>query len=385
MNQKNKLFHRVNWVDGMKVNKDSFIAIENSITQYAQLNYGNNLNPNNYGLLPDYYNNQERTLLNISMDGRRTLVVHIYYCNAVTLGGHRIMINEEVNKLMEQSNQIPKYKFKVSSNEGTDYVILSVNPYKRIPVGQADPEEEPARHPYVIPEYTVSVVSEVELISSVIGMQHIPIGLIEWKNGEPELNADFIPPCTSIQSHQDLKFSYDQIGVFFNKIELYASQILQKIIQKKQTNDLAVMVQTICADTRFYLQHIIPQFRANDKYAPPVVLFTRLSSMASIVKGSLDVYSGIGKEELINYLTDWSNQTQGAFENTLDVMIDFEYKHHNINAALEQAAAFINPMIVLFKKLSELDYIGKKEGLEIFVKEEEVENELGKKSRFILE
>ncbi len=383
---KNNYLHRINWVDGMKVNKDTFIALEDSIIQNTQLSYGNTLTPINYGFLPEYSNTQDKSLMSISMDGQRTLVIHIHYCNAVTLGGHRIFINDEITQLMEQSGQVAQHKYKITSKESALYVLLSINPYKRIPIGEIDPNEEPERPPHVIPEYRISVVSEEEFLSPNIKMQHVPIGMITWNNGEATLNEDFIPPCTSVQSHQDLVYSYTQVGAFFNKIESYAIQIIQKILQKKQTNDIAEMVKTMCVDTLAYLKLAIPEYRTKDKYAAPVEIFTKLICLARVIKGSLDIYLGTGREELINYYTEWSFGTQGAFENTLNEMIDFEYVHHDINGALDQAVVFINSMIALYKKLNELDYIGKKEDSQIFVKEEVVLEESNKnRNRFIID
>jgi len=381
MSNKSSFFHRVNWIDGMKINKDNFIDLENSLLQNIQESYGNNLNPNNFGMLPDYSGADDNTSISVSLDGQGTLVVTIHKCNAVTLGGYRIVINDEINKLMKQSGHILQQQYTIDSKEGIWYIVLSVNLFKRIPIGDADPYEEPTRNPFVIPEYNISILPEDEVHTNRIGLHHITIGKVEWVNGQPRLQENFIPPCTSIQSHQDLIYSYTEIGSFFDKIESYSTQIIQKIFQKKQTNDLAKMVLTMCTDTLTYLKMIIPSYRANDKYAPPVAMITKLTGLARVIKGNIDIYVGTGKEELLNYLTEWCDENQGAFEGVLQEMIDFEYIHTDINKGLEKGATFTSLMTILFKKLNELDYIGKKGDSKIFVKEDKIDSDSTKNRR----
>ena len=207
-----------------------------------------------------------------------------------------------------------------------------------------------------------------------LGLYHLTLGKIILENNSPKLYEDFIPPCTSVQSHEDLKYTYTELGYFLNQTENFCMQIIQKIHQKKQNNDLALMVQNLCENTIGYLNTNITEFRLVDKYESPVQMLTKQINLARIIKSSLDVYVGTGKEALLNYLTDWCDLNQGAFENVLIDMINLEYTHTDINAALQKTASFTKLMLSLFKKLSELDYIGKKNSSNIFVKEETVDN-----------
>ena len=62
-----------------------------------------------------------------------------------------------------------------------------------------------------------------------------------------------------------------------------------------------------------------------------------------------------------------------AFENVFADTIEMEYTHTDINSSLIQISAFTKLMLPLFKKLNELDYIGKKNESGIFVKVEVVD------------
>ncbi len=380
--------YRVNWADGMKINKDHFIDFEDAMIQQFMMMNSNYVHQNNYGLLPDPGNSAQPVRMSVSMDGQENIVVKVDKCLAVTLGGNQIIINDAVNAYLEQSGHLIQNQFEINADADADAwsVVLSVNPFKRIPIGFSDPDEEPARKPFVISAYSLSLLPDNATNANEVGLNSIIIGKIIMDGDKPVLLDDFIPSCTSIQSHPDLKYTFGEVGAFFNAIELYATQVIQKIHQKKQTNDLAKMVLTLSNDMLIYLRGIMASYRIKDKYAPPVEMIIKLINLARTIKGSLDVYVGTGKEELLNYLTDWCDVNQGAFENVMEETIGLEYLHTDINASLQKASEFTILMNTLFKKLNELEYIGKKSDSNIFVKEDViVEDQVKKRRRFFME
>ncbi|QXP59296.1 hypothetical protein [Olleya sp. HaHaR_3_96] len=378
--------HKVNWIDGMKINKNHFIGMENAMMSALHSSNSNNVTPVNFGLLPSLDPNQPSIDMTISIDGQSTIHVTLNTCRAITLGGYEINITEEGRALLEQSGHILKHQYGLDVKEEEWFIVLYVNPFNKIPVGDADPDEDPPRHPYVLSEYKIDVIPKSEASKQEMGLYHITVGKVAMVGDNPVLVEDFIPPCRSIQSHPDLKFTYSEIGSFLNQMENYSMHIVQKIYQKKQTNDLAHMVLHLSQKTGEYLNAIIPEFRINDKYEAPVVMLTKLVSLARVIKSALDVYVGTGKEELLNYLTDWCDLNQGAFENVLIDMIELEYVHTNINESLYRTSAFTRLMLSLYKKLNELDYIGKKSDSNIFVKEEVVDNaEVKSRRSFLLD
>ena len=378
-------YHRVNWIDGMKINKDHFIASDNALL--FEINRANQkkITPLNFGLSPQYGSDSSSAIdISISIDGQDSVEVTLRKCVGITLGGHIIDIVPKTAALLEQSGYILQHQYTINENESEWYIVLKVNPYKMIPTGNADPEEVPPRHPYSLPEYKIDVIPKVETNNFELGLNHITIGKIILIDNSPTLAEDFIPPCTSIQSHPDLRFSYSELSAFLNQMEKFSMHIIQKIHQKKQTNELAHMVLEISQNTLHYLNGIIPEFRLIDKYEPPIAMISKMVNLARTIKSSLDVFVGTGKEELLNYLTDWCDLNQGAFENVLIRMIDIDYVHTDINASLLSVSDFTKLMLSLFKKLNELDYIGKKSDSNIFVKEEAVENAKVKSRRSFL-
>ncbi|MDC1161820.1 hypothetical protein OAT18_00100 [Tenacibaculum sp.] len=376
--------YRVNWVDGMKINKNHFVDSENYLLSMVERSVKQNITPLNFGILPTYNEEQQSIDISISLDGQDSVEVILNSCIAVTLGGNIIHITNETKELLEQSGYILKHQYTLDQDETEWYIVLTVNPYKTIPVGNADPNEEPPRHPFALPEYKLSVLPKSDVSNREFGLYHLTLGKIVMVNNVPELYENFIPPCTSVQSHEDLKFTYTELSYFLNQMEGFCMHIIQKIHQKKQTNELAVMVLSLSERVLEYLNNIISEFRLIDKYESPVVMVNRLVNLARTIKSSLDVYTGTGKEELLNYLTDWCDLNQGAFENVLIDMIDLEYVHTDINSTLYKISPFSKLMLSLFKKLNELEFIGKKESKGIFVKEQVVDNKEVKSRRSFL-
>jgi len=213
----NKNHHRVNWIDGMKINKNHFIEADNAYTSFSQLIASQNINAINYGLLPDL-SGEDAVDMVFSMDGQDTIKIELNKCRAITKGGFIINISSDIASSLEQRGTLISTSYKVNKDDQECYIVLSVNPYGRIPVGDANPEEEPPRHPYVLPEYSLHVVNVAEANEEEFGKHHITIGRIEFTDGVAAMAEDFIPPCISIQSHQDLKYIYTEIHTFFNAI-----------------------------------------------------------------------------------------------------------------------------------------------------------------------
>lgn len=387
MEKSTKNHYYVNWVDGMKINKSHFLDSDNANIALISKATSISVNQNKYGLLPDIHADESQDSIQLSLDGQKALSIQINRCKAVTLGGYYIDISNETNQLLDKSGKFTK----VSANFDTEnitadgyYVVLDLNPFEKLPIGEANSQEEPPRHPSTIAKYSLAVIPENELNDSTLGNSFLIVGKVSFNGENPELDLNYIPPCYSIQSHQDLVYIYSEIGVFFKSIEKYCLQIIQKIFQKKQSNELAVMVLAISQNVWQYTSAIIPEYHIEDRTASPVKIITKLITLSRIIKNSMDTYIGTGKEELVNYLVDWSDTTQGEFEKLLADMIDIEYKHYDVNQSLGTVAKFSKIMLSLFKKLEELDYIGKKADSNIFVKEEVVAKQDVKQRRSFL-
>ncbi len=366
-------YFKVNWIDGMKINKDHFIELDNSVSDLIKDAISINVNKFNFGLLPPYYGKSSPVKIVLSLDNQQSLRAKIFECRAVTPGGARIDINENEQENSDFSLLFPETSFEINAIKQDDLLVaLSVNPFKRIAVGNADPSEDPPRFPYAIPEYKVHLIAESQFLKSNLGNYYVIIGKVRMNENQPELIKEYIPPSSSVLSHPRLIAAHTEFDKFFSQLELDVVGILKKIKDKDQSNDLAKSVSSINVNLMHFLSDNILEFRWKIPVQPPVFMFEMVGRCARVLRNSIDTQSGKAKEELLNYFTEWCSLNQGDFEKILINTINFQYDHNNISESLDIMANFAEVISALFSKLSTLEYIGKKKDTSIFVKEQTV-------------
>ena len=370
-------YNHVNWVDGMKINKNHFISIENAGMDRIKDAIASGLNENNYGLLPSYDDKGNQLKIVMTVDNQKTLRVKIFECRAITPGGARIEITESGSDNQGFTVPFPENTFEIAGNgnESIVYVALAVDLFSRVPFGNADPSEEPPRYPFASPAYRVHIIPEDQLTEKEMGPCFLLIGKIRIADQKPELIKEYIPPCTTVQSFNMLVRVHAEFDKFFGQLELDVLKILNKISEKEQSNVLARVVAHLSENMLYFLSTGILEFRWKIIDQPPLFMFEYVARLARLIKNTIDSNSGEAKEELLNYFTDWCNLKQGEFEKSLISTINFQYDHSNSYNTLIQMMNFTDVIATLFNKLSILEYIGKKKDTNIFVKEQ-----TGKKS-----
>jgi hypothetical protein len=249
-------------------------------------------------------------------------------------------------------------------------VCVSVNHFNRIPFGEPDPDENPPRYPYTQPKYSLELIPESELRGGLgFGAEYLTVGRIKASAGVCTMDDDYIPPCLSVSSHPKLKKLYVEIDRFYSQIELFASQIKQKIRAKKQNNLLSLIVDDLADKALWYLGSEINRYRWSAPYASPMYMLSSVIALGRIIKNCIETYTGSGKEELLNYLTEWCNISQGDFESIFSEVLNAEYNHNQIGSAILKIDRFIKTVEEMFSILNQLDYIGKKRDGSIFISE----------------
>jgi hypothetical protein len=367
-----KKYLQVNWVDGMKINKNHFISQEHSIEDQIIDARQAAINHFNYGLLPLSENNENPVKVVLYLDNQSTLRVKVFECNALTPGGGRIQISES-SEIQEFTTLLPEVVYEVAQlNQEDLFISISVNHFKQIPVGDIDPTEEPPRHPFILPEYRLHLIPESQLGKKESGLNLLIIGKVRLSESGPELVKDYIPPCTSIQSHPKLISLHAEFDKFLSQLEVDLVTIIKKIREKEQTNTLATTLESIAHPLLYFLSTNILRFRWHVSVQPPLYQFEMIAQSARIIKNSLDANPGKAKEELLNYFTEWCTLNQGDFETVLSRTVNFEYQHSSLYQTLVIMAQYAETISLLFSKLSTLEYIGKKKETSIFVKEQTV-------------
>ena len=363
----------INWIDGMKINKQHFIAERNAMQQQIIFSSGSHITAMNYGLLPATAEGHKPFKIFVSLDNQQQIQVKLIQCRAVTAGGAFIDINESSYTDKGLSTTLPFLQVPFADLKNKSqvyYVILTINIFDKVPVGNADPAEIPPRLPYAVPQYSLSLLPEEELNNQKPGLYQLTVSRLVLKENRIEADDNYIPPCTATASHADLMDIYYGLDEFMSKMELYCIQINQKIQQKKQSNDMALIVQRLCDNILQYQNVYFTRFKWTAVHEAPAFMLAQVASMARLVKNSLDVYVNAGKEELMNYFVEWCEINQGTLENVITELGSHKYSHEDINSAVVKVSNYTKIISSLFYKLSRLDYIGKKKDANIFVKEE---------------
>jgi hypothetical protein len=364
-------YYFVNWIDGMKINKDHFISMENAMIYQQHVLAKSQINPYNFGLLP--MNDGDSSLdISYEIDTQNHINVRVNKCLAITSGGYLIDLDTSIPEMNQFEIFLENFDMQaVDSKSSEFYIVLKINPYGRTPVGQADPMENPPRHPFIIPEYGVYLVPEERMNKAGFGDHFQVIGKMIIKDGVPALDKGYIPPCSSVSSDERLVAINNRLIEFFGKLEMDILLIINKIHKKEQKSPLANTVMYICDKMAAFQGLHITKQRLFLRHSPPIAIFEAISQFARLLRNTFNTQTSEQREEMINYFSDWCNLKQGELEKLMIDTVNFNYNHYEIALVMSRMMAFIETMSTLFETISHLEYIGKRRDTQIYIKEDE--------------
>lgn len=362
----------VNWIDGMKINKNHFIDQDNANTDSLQDIASLGLSPLRYGILAASAAGENTFNIKTSFDNQGALRVSVLSCQAITTGGMRISIPAVSTNRQSDTDDVLSAIFPLSEakKESAWWIFLFVNPFQKQPFGSPDLSETPPRLPFILPTYALEIVSETDYRKFANHPYSIPLGKVLVNGNDIKIDEDYLPPCMSIISHPDLLSLHGELDKYFADIELYCSHIVQKIYVKKQQNEISELVMFLCDRVMLYLGQVISTMRWKMIYEPPVEMFMSIAALARIMKNTIDLRIGSGKDELMTYMGEWCELKQGELETMLSKMANAGFNSNDINKNIQQVIEFVKITTRLFETLSKLEFIGKRKESGIFVKEE---------------
>lgn len=362
-------YYPVNWMDGMKMNKSHFIATDHATIDGVRDALQTVLNPTRYGLV---CNDEQQSIdIQISIDNQNLIKAKLLHCDAVTIGGSRIFIHGK--NLQQSFTQLEVTQSAKSGEEGVFWISVAVNLFDRTPYGNPDPQEQPPRNPYLMPSYSLQITPDTQIKQLLHHPNQLIVGKVILNGAQSRVEEEYIPPCMSVSAHIDLVAFHGELDSFFGKLELKCSQIVQKIFKKNQQNELSDLVQFLCDRMVMYLGSSITSYRWSGIHESPVMMVQTTVGLARVMKNTIDLRIGSGKEELLNYLAEWCELNQGELETLLTGVANLNYEHHDVNQVLVKLVRFVKVLGKLFDTLSNLEFIGKKKDSNIFVKEEQIQ------------
>ncbi|MEX6688143.1 hypothetical protein QTN47_11590 [Danxiaibacter flavus] len=358
----NQKYFPVNWIDGMKINKDHFIAQDNAFRNALNDLASLSVSPIRYGVLPSSYEGENNFNVKIALDNQNVLRVSVLNCQAVTPGGIRISLPVLSGSGVTDTDGVPAVSFQFSDNGNNAvwWVTLTVHPYNRLPAGSPDLSENPPRFPYVIPAYSVQVVNESQYDQYANNPYSLIVGKLVANANDIRIDHDYIPPCYSTSAYPDLVSLHSELDQFFSTLETRCLAIVQNIFQKKQQNEISELVQFLCDRMMLYLSQAITEIRWTAIHESPAVLFSGIANLARVMKNAIDMRIGSGKEEMMNYLSEWSDMKQGELEALLVSLANIRYDNNDINKNIGRVTLFVKVTTRLFDTLSKLEFIGKR-------------------------
>ncbi|WP_433829350.1 hypothetical protein [Flavobacterium anhuiense] len=363
----------VNWIDGMKINKNHFLAMQDNVSELVNDAVGIHTTPISYGLLDSGNHSKESTKITLGIDNHKLLRVRVEECHAITPNGSRIEISKANTDTLDLQVPYPEDTYEIKEGEHLELLAcISVNSKKRIPFGEPDPDEVPPRYPYTQPEYKLHLIKAEEFRSGIgYGGFYLAIGKI-LIGDTTTLDENYIPASVTVACHPKLTDMQAEIARSFGQMEIYSVQISQKVNRFQQNGVLPDTILQLSENTSYFLGNCLTQFRWFSMHQHPASMLSVVVSFARVMKNFIDSKSGAGKEELLNYFAEWCDLSQGDLEILFTTLINTNYDHVHIDKTAAQVMNFLVKIEKLFDTLSKLDYIGKKkESIELFVAETE--------------
>ncbi|WP_342086751.1 hypothetical protein [Dyadobacter sp. OTU695] len=362
----------VNWVDGMKISRQHFIDTDHYHTDQVRRAGAALLTPLNYGLLLPK-DGSDPLELQVLGDAGNQIRVKLNRCQAISPDGSMLDVEETDDLKLDTSlaGILEQYRLPMTQNVEI-YIVLSVGMFERQPTGTPSESEIPVRHPYTLPLYRVSLVPSELINIDQWGGPGLVIGKLAYSNSELRVLHDFIPASCAVRSHKNLREWYNRWTGYLNDIEMYSFRILQKIKTKSQKNTLSDSVQMMVERLVSTMTIVNIGFQRLVPFEPPVQMVTSMSQTAQAIRVSLECLTDREKEELLGYLAEWADDSPGSIEKQLLAVIQAPYNHNDILPCLRIIDSFYSMWTALFLKLSQLEFIGKRKGQQVFIIESPV-------------
>ncbi|HMI61183.1 MAG TPA: hypothetical protein VK518_09750 [Puia sp.] len=352
-------YNPVNWVDGMKLSSAHFVATDQYNQDLVRDARSLPLTNYNYGLLPPFSGQRVSHDIEVTEKATDHIEIKVRLCNAITAEGCRIDIDSPANY-----GKPLTYTHYFTENTGSGSIVynilLSVNPFERVPSGSPDPQDNPPRYPDIAKGYKIFLVRAVETASQGRDSYSLTIGQLIQTGGKISINTSYIPPSSSITSHPGLIRYYELFNTLINDLQLSAFTIIEKTMGKESITVLGKNIRFISEKMLDYLAQMFFTYRNLGYQQPPAYLAGCFSNLAHLFFTGIRLIEAKEREEMLKYFYEWRDVTPGNFEELLARTIELIYDHQDIYASLSLVEEFLKVVTALWKKLSTLEYIGQR-------------------------
>lgn len=351
--------YAINWTDGVKITQEHFLESYYNTVHSTQDYTATRLNSYNYGVIGSRAGNVKSLELETHIHTNERLVLKLQACNGITANGARIhflpdMYGGEMPTASVDSGNI-------DTNSTVDFVVVvTVNPFDLVPVGEPDPEVIPLHHPYALPKISMSIVQKDQLNDKFLNSYFLIVGHVQWKNGVFNIDESFIPPVTKIMYNDELLVFYNRICQVLTELKSNSILINSKNRTKYQNNRLARNTYALCSKVLDFIGQYQFEFNQLGQEEPPVFIATKISVLANYLSNELALMEKSEKEEVLQYYYEWIDIKPSLFESTMGEVMQMKYNHLDIASMISKVDYFIAVMSRLWKKLGQLEYVGQR-------------------------
>ena len=347
----------INWVNGQKINNTHFFETYYNVVEMLRQNREEELTSYNYG----FGEKSEKEECSIDMDikgeSAETLSVELRACNAVTRNGYHILFTKELYGDFTPKCTLKDIEIDLSTRQVV-CILLTVNPYKMLPVGVPDPETTPLHHPYVLPEVTLQFVLEQNLNKAFLEGNSIVAGKVIVDGGSFSIDSDYIPAIQRINCSGRAMYALENMTEILERIHSNALKVYAKNVSNPHRSMLADNTFALCDVVKnFYSQHCF-ELKNIAAEQPPIYTVRFANALANLLLTSLRSLPEKDFETLLQYFDEWTNIKPSDFMHKTSDIAHLSYNHLELNTLFMSIAAFLNVIDTLFHKLSELEYVG---------------------------
>ncbi|MDG1331764.1 MAG: hypothetical protein P8P74_05510 [Crocinitomicaceae bacterium] len=367
----NQKSYAINWTDGVKITQDHFLESYYNAIHTIQDSTATSMNSYNYGVIGSSRGNTKSLEIETYIHTNERLVLRLQACNAITANGARIVFLPDM-----YGGELPTASVdsgNIDANSTEDFaVVLTINPFDLIPVGEPDPEVIPLHHPYALPKISLSIVPKDQLNDNFLNTYFLVVGHVQWKNGVFSLDEKFIPPVTKIMYNDELTTFYNRICQVMMELKSNSLLINDKNRTKYGANKLARNTFALCAKVLDFIGQNQFEFNEIGLEQSPIFMASKISTLANYLSNELALMEKAEKEEVLQYYYEWIDIKPSIFEATIGEVMQFKYNHQDIGTMIAKVDYFIAIMSQLWKKLGQLEYVGQRKE-NIVISEDRIE------------
>lgn len=355
----NKISHLpINWTDGVKISANHFFQSYYNTLETIKEYKISSQKSFEYGIL-EGYEDSSNIHIDVLTGTDNSLIVKLRACNAVTQKGYKILFNTEI-----YGTEFPTATFDLASLEKKDkqefYVVVSISPFDMVPVGVPDPEVVPLHHPYVLPKIELHVVPLNQMNTSFLKEHFLVVSKVVLDNGVFTKDEKYIPPSINLKSNKTLSEFNKNLSQVLIRVKGYTIQVFKKNRNQKNSNTLVSNTFELCeklhsfySENIFYIDTILYE-------QSPIHLVKMISVLANELSIALSIMDETDKEKLLQYYYEWTDIKPSTLLDSIANVASIQYNHIEIQQTIAKLSQFIAMLEGVFKKMSDLEYIGQR-------------------------